>query len=145
MNVLRLLLRPMLAAAFVAVLASSLAQAQIVEMRPVSEGGSERPPPDGRTIYSISDDPDPFGVKLRPRMAPAVVLGSSADTRDRVPSPDAHSRVLTMLMVFDPATGALVDFEIARLEDAAALPGRVFFGADGYARIALPAPASRRR
>lgn len=141
------LLRSVLAVVLLCgMLAPAGLRAGVTELRPAGEsdnGGNSSGP---RDLSGITDDPDPFGIRygIFPRPPSYVVWGSAEATvgsgrpEARVPRPGVN-------LVVDPRSGRVIGFETVGLDESTARSGGAFFGADGYVRIAVPAPRLRRR
>lgn len=147
MNTPRLLLRSLLTVLCVGLFASTHLQSQVMDLGPATgDGESEERAPGSRGLYSITDDPDPFGRRYGgyPRNDSYVVWGA-AGTRVSYDGTTARPRPLPIVLVVDTATGAVVALDVGTGPGGSLSPGSVSVGADGYTRITLSARVPRRR
>ena len=125
------------AAAFAGALAANGVQAQATDLRPPGNQDTEDSEEDLGQLREISDDPDPFGSRFGAgRRFGDYRVWSQSPTPDPVDPAPARRLVL----VLDPATGAIVGLEVVPAT-IGKIPRGFLPGADGRLRLILSPPA----
>lgn len=129
----------LLAGAFVVALASVNVHAQITQLRPSgNQGSEEQEPPSIPPILDISDDPDPFGGRYNflPMNPDTRVWGALPETEPGRRA-RAGARAFSMFVVVDPASGAILGYEVGLPSQSRKVGETLYYGPDGFVRFRL--------